>query len=150
MSSSDQLRLRPATLDDSDRILAWRNDPEAITMSASQHSVTQIEHDAWFIKALADGTTRLYVAEVDAQPVGMGRINQDHGVAVLSYSVDRDYRGHGYAGQIVADLCVEAYKMGYTCIQAVVRHANTASLKALLRNEFQLSEHELLRLERRR
>ena len=150
------LMLRKATLADSSLILAWRNDPEAIAMSTTQRAVTEAEHDRWYIKVLTDITVHLYVAETDIrteawQPetiasVGMGRINEERGVAVLSYSIDKGIRGHGYGGELVAALTAKAYELGYTSIQADVRHTNTASIRALLGQGFEIELHELLRL----
>ena len=162
------LTLRKATLADSNLILAWRNDPETIAMSTTQRGVTEAEHDRWYIKTLTDITVHLYVAVIcldglsDAQiaqykigledieaneiEIGMGRINEECGVAVLSYSIDKAYRGQGYGGELVADLCAKACELGCTSIQAVCRHANTASVRALLGQGFEIDDRELLHL----
>ena len=150
------LTLRKATLADSPLILAWRNDPEAVDMSGTGRAVTEAEHDRWYIKTLTAITVHLYVAEADVrteawQPetiaaIGMGRINEECGVAILSYSVDKDHRGQGYGGELVADLCAKAYELGCTSIQAVCRHANTASVRALLGQGFEIDDRELLHL----
>lgn len=143
------LTLRLATLADSALILTWRNDPETIAMSATQRAVTEAEHDRWYIQALTDLTVHLYVVE-DGEAMGMGRINEERGVAILSYSVDARYRGRGYGGELVAALTAKAYELGYTSIQALVRHANTASIRALLGQGFAIDPHELLRLTKER
>jgi RimJ/RimL family protein N-acetyltransferase len=148
------LTLRKATFDDSALLLRWRNDSETIAMSQTQRAVTETEHTRWFVKALADTTIHLYIAEEPIDygpiqpwlPIGMGRIIEDRGVAILSYSVDVDYRNSGYGGELVSTLTAKAYELGYTSIQAVVRHANTPSIKALLRDGFHIDASELLRL----
>jgi RimJ/RimL family protein N-acetyltransferase len=148
------LTLRKATLADSGLLLRWRNDLEAIAMSTTSRAVTEAEHDRWFVKTLTDITVHLYVAEDPIDygpsqpwlPVGMGRINEERGVAILSYSVDANYRGQGYGGELVAALTAKAYELGFTSIQAVVRHANTASIRALLGQGYEIDPHELLRL----
>ena len=157
------LSLRKATLNDSDLLLQWRNDPDVIATSITRKGVTEAEHDRWLVKALSDKACHLYIAEIqDPRYVvmedgcgelvfnagGMGRINGEHGVAILSYSLAKEHRGDGHAGVLVAALCDKAWELGYTSIQAVARHGNTASLRALLSNGFTVSEHELLRLEK--
>jgi RimJ/RimL family protein N-acetyltransferase len=154
-----EIVLRLATFRDCERFMFWRNDPDAIKMSTTKKSVTKDEHESWFIQALANKRIYLYVAEtdvrteawqpVDLQPVGMGRINIDRDVAVLSYSVDRDHRGRGYAGEIITQLCLNAYQLGVMRIQAVTRYANRASIRALLQNDFTLPEDKLLLFERK-
>jgi RimJ/RimL family protein N-acetyltransferase len=153
------LTLCKATLNHSDLLLTWRNDPDVITMSASGKAVTEAEHDRWLVKVLSDKSWHLYIAEInipvfptnfagEVRSIGMGRINDEHGVAVLSYSVAREHRGKGLAGELVAVLCDKACELGYTSIQAVARHRNTASIKALLSNGFTIQDHELLTLKK--
>ena len=159
------LTLRNATLADSDLLLAWRNDPEVIATSASGKVVMAAEHEAWFIKTLTDLTVHLYVAETwvgdygatlprDPEPpgiwasVGMGRINEDCGIAVLSYSIAKEYRARWYGGQLVVALVQKAHELGFRSIQAVSRHTNTASIRALLSHGFTIGQAELLVLRR--
>ena len=149
------LTLRKATLADSNLILAWRNDAEAVATSTTQLAVTEAEHDRWYIKVLTDLTVHLYVAETDGgamegqRSIGMGRINEERGVAVLSYSIDANYRGLGYGGELVAALTAKAYEFGYVSIQAVCRCSNTASVRALLRQGFEIDPPELLQLRKK-
>lgn len=143
------LALRKATLNDSDQLFRWRNDPDVIATSTSQRAVTEAEHDRWLIKVLSDKTLHLYIAVVsDNDPVGMGRIKDEDDLAVLSYSIAAEHRGQGFGGQLVAALCDKAYELGFTSIQAVVRRQNTASLKSLLSNGFTIQANELLVLKK--
>lgn len=143
------MNLRKATLNDSDLLFAWRNDQDVIATSTSQRAVTEAEHDRWLVKTLDDKTVHLYIAIVNGNDlVGMGRINDEHGMAVLSYSVAAEHRGQGFGGQLVAALCDKAYELGFTSIQAVARHQNTASLRALMASGFTLQNSELLVLKK--
>lgn len=152
------LSLRKATLKDSDLLLAWRNDPDVVAWSATGRPVTEAEHDRWIMKALSDQTWHLYIAQepVDYGPsqpwllVGMGRITESApGVATLGYSIAAEHRAQGFGAALVALLCQKAYELGYLSIQAVSRHGNTASIRALLGNGFEIDQPELLQLTRR-
>jgi RimJ/RimL family protein N-acetyltransferase len=145
------LTLRKATLADSAILLAWRNDPDVIATSASGRGVTQAEHEAWFIKTLTDCTVHVYLADwlddyLRVTGCGMGRINEEAGVAVLSYSIAKEWRGQQFGHHLVGALVQQAYELGYTSIQAVSRHSNTASIRALLSQGFQIKQAELLEL----
>lgn len=53
--------LRPATDDDRDRLLRWRNHPQVREMSLTQHEIDADEHAAWWRRALADPTRQVFV-----------------------------------------------------------------------------------------
>ena len=53
--------LRPATDDDRDRLLAWRNHPQVREVSLTQHEITATEHDVWWQRTQADPTRKVLV-----------------------------------------------------------------------------------------
>lgn len=55
--------LRPATDDDRDLLLAWRNHPRVREVSLTQHEITPAEHDAWWQRTRIDPSRQvlLYV-----------------------------------------------------------------------------------------
>lgn len=160
------LTLRKATLDDSELLFRWRNDPDVVAMSATGRAVTEAEHDRWMITTLACEAVQLYVAETNTRteawqpvvftpvgmgritPVGMGRITKEHEVAVLNYSIAKPFRWRGLGTDLVLLLCDKARELGHDRIQAVARCQNTASLKALLTNGFTIQGDKLLILEK--
>ena len=137
------MTLRSATLDDAKLLLAWRNEPAVVAMSMSGKPVTEEEHERWLADSLAMTSRHLYIAELDgaATPVGMGVLNGTRpDCAALGYSVAKGYRGQGYGGLIISDLCMNAYTLGYRQMLAEVHYQNTASLLALQRMGFAVTQ----------
>ena len=63
--------LRPATDDDRDRLLAWRNHPQVREVSLTQHEISGDEHDAWWQRTKFDPTRRVYVYVRHEVPSGV-------------------------------------------------------------------------------
>ncbi|WP_371134678.1 UDP-4-amino-4,6-dideoxy-N-acetyl-beta-L-altrosamine N-acetyltransferase [Phenylobacterium sp.] len=73
-SAAIDVVMRPASLDDSARLLAWRNLPQIRRWMYTDHEISQAEHDAWYAKALADPSRRYWVVELDGAPVGLANL----------------------------------------------------------------------------
>jgi len=89
------LSLRPAGPADADRVLAWRNDDEAVRWSATASTVDPSVHASWFGALLADAGRRLLIGEIDGDAVGCVRVDVADGVGTVSVAVDRAARGRG-------------------------------------------------------
>lgn len=63
--------LRPATDQDRDRVLVWRNHPEVRTVSLTQHVISRTEHERWWERAAADDTRQILIYERDGLPSGV-------------------------------------------------------------------------------
>lgn len=63
--------LRPATDQDRDRVLVWRNHPEVRTVSLTQHVIDRTEHERWWERAKADDTRQILIYERDGLPSGV-------------------------------------------------------------------------------
>lgn len=98
------VHLRPAVEADRERLLAWRNDPEAVATSGSGRPVERAEHDRWFAALLTGGASRLWIAERAGLPVGQVRVDVRTGIGTVSIAVDRDHRGQGLGGAMLAAL----------------------------------------------
>lgn len=94
------LRMRPATIDDADRLLTWRNDPVTRQAGYTTDEVQPAEHLAWLTALLANPKRELYVAE-EAGPVGTVRVDDVDGVQWLSWTVAPEARGRGIATRMV-------------------------------------------------
>jgi UDP-4-amino-4,6-dideoxy-N-acetyl-beta-L-altrosamine N-acetyltransferase len=70
LSNAGRLRLRPMTLDDLERVLAWRNHPNVRRYMFSQQEITLIEHRRWYAKCLETGSNRLLIFEREGKPQG--------------------------------------------------------------------------------
>ena len=148
------LTLRKAMLQDSALLLALRNDPVTVAMSITNKPVTEAEHDRWLVRVLCDTSWHVYVAMADVrveawqpedwQPVGTGRLQESEPTVVtVSYAIGAPWRGRGYGGQVLDQLCEQAIRLGYGQIRALVRPRNTPSIRLLLGQQFEAENVEL-------
>ncbi len=99
--------MRPATLGDADRLLAWRNDPAVRAASHSTGPVEAAGHRRWLERILADADRQLFIAEEDGVPVGSVRADADSGAGggkLLSWTVAPEARGRGVGKRMLAAL----------------------------------------------
>jgi RimJ/RimL family protein N-acetyltransferase len=129
--------LRPATVEDAERLFAWRTDPLTQEMSLTAGPQTLTEHAKWLDIALADPHVHLYVAEVDGTPVGTGRFDIENKSATVSLTVAPEHRGKGHATAILQELNREMRRRGVIQAFARVRGHNVPSLRAFLSNGYE-------------
>lgn len=107
------MNLRPATMEDAELLLAWRNDPSTRRASFNASEIDLDTHKAWLTRKVH----LIQVAEVDGVPVGQVRIDEGE----ISYSIDAQYRGKGYGKAMVKAV------MGDAPLTARVKTTNVAS-----------------------
>jgi RimJ/RimL family protein N-acetyltransferase len=130
------IALRPATLQDADLLLEWRNDPATREASHSTARVPRDEHLAWLSATLANADRKLVIAEENGAPVGTVRAERANGVWNLSWTVAPQARGRGVAKRMVALLASRISGP----IRAEVKAENIASAR--------IAEHAGMTLER--
>jgi RimJ/RimL family protein N-acetyltransferase len=129
--------LRPADERDGDRILAWRNERDAVVNSESGTAVAEADHRRWFGARLDDPATKLWIGEVDDVPIGMVRVDVRSGVGTVSVAVDGSRRGEGVGSRLLGALVDELRgDVQVTALEARIRPENVASIKAFERNGF--------------
>jgi RimJ/RimL family protein N-acetyltransferase len=120
------IRLRPATLQDAELLLAWRNDPQTRLASHSTHEISLDEHRAWLSRLLQNPARRLFIAELAGEPVGSVRAEKEaDGVTELSWTVAASARGQGVGKRMLAALLKEVRGS----VRAEVKIGNIASMK---------------------
>jgi len=135
--------LRPATRDDADRLLAWRNDPDAVRFSSTGRAVAPEEHRAWIASRLAREQPRLWVGEEDGRSVGQVRLDVDGGVGIVSIAVAPEHRGRGLAAELLQRLAqLTAADPEVHRLVAHVSAANLASLRAFEHAGFRQSARD--------
>ncbi|HXC46458.1 MAG TPA: GNAT family N-acetyltransferase [Solirubrobacteraceae bacterium] len=145
--------LRPAGVDDSTRILAWRNDIQTRRWSRDPREIALEEHASWLARTLADSSTRLWVAEVDGIAIGHVRIGpQTNGSAEVHLALASDARGRGLGAAVLTQAGALALADAeVTLLCAHVKPENHASLRTFERSGFRpigLDADGLVRLER--
>ncbi len=66
--------LRPATPEDRDRLLDWRNQPDVARWMYTDHTIGPEEHARWYAAALADPARKYWIIELDGEPVGLANL----------------------------------------------------------------------------
>ena len=110
-------------MDDARTLLRWRNDPHTRAASHQVGEVTLLEHVQWLERTLASPTCKLYIAEVDGQPVGTMRADITDGVTSLSWTVAPEVRRRSVGRQMVSMLAASISGP----IRAEVKASNVAS-----------------------
>ncbi|MGL5928651.1 MAG: GNAT family N-acetyltransferase [Dermatophilaceae bacterium] len=85
--------LRPATDDDRDDVLRWRNHPEVRAMSLTQHVISPEEHAAWWARVAGDDRVLVTVYECHGIPSGVVTyfdLDRDAGTGWWGYYLDND------------------------------------------------------------
>jgi UDP-2,4-diacetamido-2,4,6-trideoxy-beta-L-altropyranose hydrolase len=88
---------RPATLADVYLYFEWANDPEARLQSFSSESIPFLDHSNWFSEKIRSEKCKLYVLEYNGMPAGQIRFDLKNNIAMISYALDKDFRGKGLA-----------------------------------------------------
>jgi UDP-2,4-diacetamido-2,4,6-trideoxy-beta-L-altropyranose hydrolase len=123
--------LRAAREDDVFLIREWRNDADAVRVSATARPVSKAEHERWFSAVLADRNRRLWVAEESGRPVGQVRVDLDGSGGILSIVVAPTDRGRGIGQAMLRGAVGEVDRDGLaTMLTALAREDNMASIHA--------------------
>lgn len=129
-----RVALRPATVDDAARLLAWRNDPETRARSLDGEVVAPAAHEAWLARALASPTRAVLVAEEGGAPVGTVRLDDGaHGALEVSLTVAPEARGRGLGAALLRAAEDAARARGGVRLTATIKHDNAASILAFKR-----------------
>jgi UDP-4-amino-4,6-dideoxy-N-acetyl-beta-L-altrosamine N-acetyltransferase len=110
--TSGKVDLRPMGLDDSARILVWRNRPTVAAYMFNDHVISEAEHAAWFAGALTDETRCYWIIEFDGAPVGLANL----------YDISTLHR-RAYLGLYLADDRVRGIGVGSATDRFLMRHA---------------------------
>ncbi|MDB6036026.1 MAG: immXl [Verrucomicrobiales bacterium] len=108
-------------MDDAQRLLDWRNDLLTRAMSKTVGHVEMDTHVAWLTARLERADPQLFIAEVEGEPVGTFRLDDDE----ISFTIAPLHRGRGYAKQM---LCMAREMFG--SFRAEVKRDNLASARA--------------------
>lgn len=148
-----EVRLRPATEDNSGVLLEWRNDLEAIRFSVGGRGVTPSEHREWLSDRLADPGTHLWIAEQAGTAVGQVRVDVDEGIGTVSVAVSASQRGRGLGSAVLQAMVVAMEtEAGVRRLRALAHADNIASIRAFERAGFHREgrhEPDFIVLERR-
>lgn len=128
--------LRKVRKEDSEILLAWRNEPTTIPWMGMTRVLSFDEHDTWFRKVIQDPNCLFFIIEVDSQPVGQIRYHKGADVmnnfAKVSINLTQKMHGKGVASVAFRQGSELVRKLGFAhTIFAYVRPDNISSIKAM-------------------
>ncbi|HNP77306.1 MAG TPA: UDP-2,4-diacetamido-2,4,6-trideoxy-beta-L-altropyranose hydrolase [Cyclobacteriaceae bacterium] len=101
--------LRLVGLEDEKLLFEWANDPEIRNQSYNQAPINWPTHQEWLRKKLADKNSYFYIIQTDGIPVGQVRLEIANQVAIVSYSIDKAFRGQGL-GRSLLSMALKEFK----------------------------------------
>lgn len=122
--------LRRAEAKDSERLFAWVNSPDSLSVKAlTKKPIAKSKHEAWYAQRLGDAGTMLYMIELSGIPVGQVRLQKNTaGAYGVDIYVERGYRGQGLAAWAIHGVIHKlSQKQPKALLVALVRLENKAS-----------------------
>ena len=144
------MRLRQVSKSDCELIFRWANDPESRAASFSGNFITWKEHVRWFEKKIIDKNCVFFIAmNEQAQPIGQVRFEVEGNDAVISLSIDHDFRGYGLSCPLIIIAADEMFnKRLVSRINAFIKPHNMRSIKAFELAGFITVGHEIVKGEK--
>jgi RimJ/RimL family protein N-acetyltransferase len=149
---SFEITLRPAQIEDADRLLEWRNDPETRKFSIHQGEVSHEEHARWLSDTLRREDRILLIArEGVGEFIGVIRfdLSESRGDAEVSITISPGARGKGLSAKLLQcgiDYLFDKHDhSGISAdlpLKARIRVENVASIKCFSRVGFKVDKED--------
>ncbi len=138
--------LRRANQKDVMRYFEWANDPETRQNSYKIAPISLEDHLKWFYEKINRDNIVFYILELNTRPVGQIRFDINGAYAIISFSLDKDYRGKGL-GYLLLKKGIEIFKKEFPEMPLIgyVKKSNLASAKAFRALDFE--EKDALNIE---
>jgi RimJ/RimL family protein N-acetyltransferase len=133
MTKPNDVRVRRTTMKDAEFLFRLRNDPDVRRNFISMDRVTHPNHLRWLTEAVRDTDRMLLVAVNHADcRIGQIRFDLEDGVADVSISICRRFRGKGYGIRLLQS-GISYLKKNLKAhpsmrIRAKIKRANAASI----------------------
>lgn len=126
------LVVRRASLADMMQYFHWTNDPATRQQSFNSEPIPLENHQKWFNSKVISTACVMYVVELDGKAIGQIRFDFKEQEAIISFSLDKAYRGRGLGLGILQSGVVQYQKEfgSDRIIVGFVKKNNTPSLKA--------------------
>lgn len=77
-------------------IFDWANDPVVRKWSFSKDSIKYEDHVKWFHNKMNDPNCIYFIGKENDKNIGQIRLDISENSGIISFSVDKEYRGRGY------------------------------------------------------
>lgn len=137
------VNLRKATQSDAQLLFEWANEPASRANAANPKAISWEEHVAWFTCKLSEESTYIYILTDLKDNIGVIRFEKSPEGFMISYSIDKNYRGQGF-GTLILEKGMEIIRktienpifIGY------VKRGNAASEKIFSKLNFSIKREE--------
>lgn len=89
------ITLKRASKEDCNLLFNWINDEDVRKNSFSSDKILYEDHIKWFNNKINSDKCIIFILKFKDTPVGQVRIDIESEIAVISYSLDKNYRGKG-------------------------------------------------------
>lgn len=143
-----KMYLKEANENDCDLIFQWANEELVRKNSFNSNKIKYEEHVKWFKNKLGSADCYLYIFYLDGTPAGQARLDVENKVGLISYSLDKNYRGKALALEMLnlleQKICESNIDIG--SLIGYVKTDNLASQKIFERlNYDKLIDNEVLK-----
>lgn len=99
--------LKPTSNKDCDLLFNWANDEDVRKNSFNNDKILYEDHIKWFNNKISSDKCFIFILYVSEIPAGQIRIDMERGTGVISYSIDKDFRGRGLSIIMLSYLEIE-------------------------------------------
>lgn len=123
------IKLKLASEYDCDLLFNWTNDEDVRKNSFSSYKILYENHIKWFNNKINSDKCIIFILEIKDTPVGQIRIDIECETAVISYSIDKNYRGKGLSVVMLSLLEDKIKNININKLIGFVKLENIASQK---------------------
>lgn len=126
------MKFKPIDNEDCDLLFKWTNDETVRQNAFNTNPISYEEHTNWFKSKLNSNQTTIYICFVEGDPIGQIRVDLEGETGIISYSIDKNFRGRGYGTEILMEITDLVLKnnSGVKKLAGRVKYNNIASQKA--------------------
>ena len=131
----DKLSYKSATLKDSKQLYEWANELTTRKNSINKKIINWDHHQDWFkTKLAAKEVSKIFIFFV-VNPVGVLRLDKINEAEIISFSIDKKYRGKGYGFRMINQILNDFPASNFI---AEVVGKNESSHKIFIKNGFKV------------
>ncbi|MFW2501332.1 GNAT family N-acetyltransferase [Clostridium diolis] len=127
-----EITLERISKEDCDLLFNWANDTEVRKNSFNSDKILYENHIKWFNNKINSDKCSIFILKENRISVGQVRIDIENSTVIISYSIDKNYRGKGLS-VILLSLLEEKIRNNNINIKkmvGLVKFDNVASQKA--------------------
>jgi UDP-2,4-diacetamido-2,4,6-trideoxy-beta-L-altropyranose hydrolase len=145
--NSDPIRLITVRQSDCATLWKWANNPIVRKSAFNTEYISIEEHKSWFFQKINDSNCYFFIG-LDAydSPVGQIRFDLDGDIATVDISIDKKWRGKGFAKSLLNQGIQKLLKLcNVTTLKAYIKKENIDSIKTFMACNFEFSENKIIK-----